>query len=110
MGSKKKRKKVQNVLNVKVGEVFCSERLLPTCQFILCQSSEAGTRLKSFRLSAISTRTHQVCSTTRLTGLPLGLSLNIKVKVKCSRYRPGVAQKVGRGIALVFYDRGTRRG
>jgi len=33
-----------------------------------------------------------------------------EVKVKCSRYRPGVAQTVGRGIALLFHDRGTRRG
>ena len=33
----------------------------------------------------------------------------VKVKVKCSLYRPGVAQRVGRGIALLFYDRGTRR-
>ena len=33
-----------------------------------------------------------------------------KVKVKCSRYRPGVAQRVGRGIALLFHDRGTRKG
>jgi len=31
-------------------------------------------------------------------------------KVKYSRYRPGVAQRVGRGIALLFHDRGTRRG
>ena len=31
-------------------------------------------------------------------------------KVKCSRYRPGVAQRVGRGIVLLFHDRGTRRG
>ena len=31
-------------------------------------------------------------------------------KVKFSRYRPGVAQGMGRGIALLFYDRGTRRG
>ena len=31
-------------------------------------------------------------------------------KVKCSRYRPGVAQRLGRGIALLFHDRGTRRG
>jgi len=31
------------------------------------------------------------------------------VKVKFSRYKPGVAQTVGRGIALLFYDRGTRR-
>jgi len=31
-------------------------------------------------------------------------------KVKWSRYRPGVAQRVGRGIALLFHDRGTRSG
>ena len=34
----------------------------------------------------------------------------IKVKVKWSRYRPGVALRVGRGIALLFHYRGTRRG
>jgi len=34
----------------------------------------------------------------------------LKVKVKWSRYRPGVAQRVGRGIALLFHDHGTRRG
>ena len=33
-----------------------------------------------------------------------------KVKVKLSRYMPGMAQRVGRGIALLFHDRGTRRG
>jgi len=33
-----------------------------------------------------------------------------KVKVKLSRYRPGVAQRVGRGIALLFHGRSTRRG
>ena len=33
-----------------------------------------------------------------------------KVKVKFSRYRPGVAQRVGRVISLFFHDRGTRRG
>ena len=39
-------------------------------------------------------------------------SMNIKVgkKLKWSRYRPGVAQREGRGIALLFHDRGTRRG
>ena len=31
-------------------------------------------------------------------------------KVKWSRYRPGVAQRVGKGVALLFHDRGTRRG
>jgi len=34
----------------------------------------------------------------------------ILLKVQCSRYRPGVAQRGGRGIALLFLDRGTRRG
>ena len=32
----------------------------------------------------------------------------IIIKVKWSPYRPGVAQKVGRGMALIFHDRGTR--
>ena len=32
------------------------------------------------------------------------------VKVKCSRYRPSVAQKVCRGIAVHFHDRVSRRG
>jgi len=35
---------------------------------------------------------------------------NIEVKVKWSRYRPAVTQIVGRGIALPFHDRDTRRG
>ena len=33
-----------------------------------------------------------------------------KKKVKWSRYRPGVAQRVGMGIALLFHDRSPRRG
>ena len=31
-------------------------------------------------------------------------------KVKFSRYRPGVAQRMGRGIALPYYDCDTRSG
>ena len=31
-------------------------------------------------------------------------------RVKWSLYRPGVAQRVGRGIALLFHDHDTRRG
>jgi len=37
-------------------------------------------------------------------------SVYSKKKVKWSRYRRGVAQRVGRGIALLFHDRSTRRG
>ena len=36
--------------------------------------------------------------------------LTLNIKVKWYRYRPGVAQRVGRGIALLIHDRGTRRG
>ena len=43
-------------------------------------------------------------------GIPLCALLYVYKKVKWSRYRPGVAQSVGRGIALLFHDRGTRRG
>ena len=42
--------------------------------------------------------------------LPEGVPHTLKVKVKWSRYRPGVTQRVGRGIALLFHDRGARRG
>jgi len=35
---------------------------------------------------------------------------NIIIKVKWSRNWPGVAQRVDTGIALLFRDRGTRRG
>jgi len=34
----------------------------------------------------------------------------IYIKEKRSRYRPGVAQRVDGGIALLFHHRGTRRG
>jgi hypothetical protein len=37
-------------------------------------------------------------------------AFNIILKLKFSLYRPGVAQRVGRGIVLLFHDRGTRRG
>ena len=40
---------------------------------------------------------------------PLQMGL-IKVKVKFPCYRPGVAQRVRTGIALLFHDHGTRGG
>ena len=33
----------------------------------------------------------------------------IYIKVKFTCYRPGVAQRVGRGVVLLFRDRGTGR-
>ena len=35
---------------------------------------------------------------------------HLNIKIKWSRYRPGVSQRVGRGIALLFHDRSTRKG
>jgi hypothetical protein len=44
------------------------------------------------------------------TKLPILMHVKRKnLKVKWSLYRPGVAQRVGRGTALLFHDRGTRR-
>ena len=40
----------------------------------------------------------------------ISYGVKLKAKVKWSRYRPGVAQRVGTGITLLFHDRGTRRG
>ena len=47
-----------------------------------------------------------------VTGAPVSnvCRLPYTHKVKWSHYRPGVAQRVGRGIALLFLDRGTRSG
>ena len=45
-----------------------------------------------------------------LSGLNRFRCYHKKVKLKFSRYRPSVAQRVGRGLALLFHDRGNRRG
>jgi len=50
------------------------------------------------------------CYITRLSLNPTIIIIIIIIKVKFSHYWPGVAQRVGRGIALLFHDRGTRRG
>jgi len=42
--------------------------------------------------------------------LPNMIMTDVKVMVKFFLYRPGVAQRLGRGIALLFHDSGTRRG
>jgi len=41
--------------------------------------------------------------------LQIWSQLKVK-KVKWTRYKPGVAQRVGRDMALLFHDYGTRRG
>jgi len=42
------------------------------------------------------------------TSALLFIPIRKTLKVKWSHYRPGVAQRVGRDIALLFHDRGTR--
>ena len=54
---------------------------------------------------------HSCCKYfTRLMLLHSLRNWNRLIRVKWSLYRPVVAQRVGRGIALLFHDRGTRRG
>jgi hypothetical protein len=43
-------------------------------------------------------------------GLCVSLTRVTDQKVRYPRYSPGVAQRVGRGIAPLFHDRGTRSG
>jgi len=58
------------------------------------------------------------CSPYKLCSISTGTVMNnymdklrsVKVKVKGCHYRPGVAQRVGRGIDLLFHDRSIRRG
>jgi len=40
----------------------------------------------------------------------VSFSVQKKIKLKCSRYRSGVAQRVGKVTPLLFHDHGTRRG
>jgi len=47
-----------------------------------------------------------LCHTVVVEDIPLFY----RQKVKWSRYSLGLARRVGRGIALLFHDRGTRRG
>jgi len=53
--------------------------------------------------------TFEVPATTSAKGNDI-LGVRLCKKVKYSRYRPGVAQRVGRGIALLLHDGSTRRG
>jgi len=48
-------------------------------------------------------RMNELCSWFNLSVL----TFLFNEKLKCSRYRPCVAQRVGRGLALLFHDRGT---
>jgi len=62
------------------------------------------------RLSILLHRGMCVTSRHQSSGAMCCLHFKVKVKVKFSRYRPSVATRVGRGIALLFHDHGTRRG
>ena len=57
-----------------------------------------------------STKTRQLFNRVSSDIIIIVIWVNMFKKVKWSRYRPGVAQRVGRGIALLFHGRGTRRG
>ena len=48
--------------------------------------------------------------TIRCLSIAIIITILKKTKLKWSRYRHGVTQSVGRVIALLFHDRGTRRG
>ena len=89
--------------------LFCRHRGLllrgysgrsPEADFSLPSTAEFKNERRCFSASA--------CAFMARTGTTVPL-LIIR-KVKWSWYRPGVAQRVGGGIALLFNDRGNRRG
>ena len=47
---------------------------------------------------------------TQVSTVSVRINKYVKCKVKCSPYRTGLAQRVGRGIALLFHDLGARSG
>ena len=83
-------------------------------KIVLARSQNCWKRLSaSSRLSArnISARTGQIFMKFWYLTIFRKSVEKIQVKkVNWSRYRHGVAQRVGRGIALLFHDRSTRRG
>jgi len=60
------------------------------------------------RLS-VTVYVHCLCCLFILSCSPY-IYIYIYIYIKWCRYRPGVAQRVGRGIALLFHDCGTGRG
>jgi len=59
------------------------------------------------QLSITASLHYKQCVTISLNSLQQWLTSKT---IKWSHYRPGVAQRVGTGIALLFHDCGTRRG
>ena len=62
------------------------------------------------RVEFVKPALHFLRNVFRIVNFLTGYMLNQQSKkVKWSRYRPGVAQRVGRSSALLLHDRGTRR-
>ena len=68
-------------------------------------AARPGRTLPPGKTSVHTVHSNQVSPEYKSIGIPRG-----PVSRKCSRYRPGVAQRVGRGIVLLFHDRGSRMG
>jgi hypothetical protein len=84
------------------------------CVHILCQKPNTFYKSRHLHLLCHTDKRGQFLQCTR-TADEIRINhatteIKVKVKVKFSCYRPVLAQKVDRGIALLFHDRGTRRG
>ena len=102
-------------------QAFLSIPITQKCQILSCDTLVANVRTditKFYRIHGTFIKTWisnfaewEVPSKIRNTQLlKRAISLCCNNKVKWSRYRPGVAQMLGRCIPLLFHDRGTRRG
>ena len=102
--------------------LFSSSRLIVLCHCLqpMCYSwsahssdSEVYILTRNLAISLLRTEVVEVQTFGNVTPPPLQAThglIKTFCKVKWSRYRPSVAQGVGKGTALLFHDRGTRRG
>jgi len=89
-----------------------SERLRQAFVMIEIRSNSLGVQNQGFRVKVFTRCAPSVKKVTIKSACPY-LYIYIereRVKLKWSRYRPDVVQRVGRGVTLLFHDRGTRRG
>jgi len=79
--------------------------------YVTYPTTRPVTHLKTLRVTALNDLTFDLPKPIHRRYIYICVCVCVCVcKVKWYRCRPSVAQRVGRGIALLFHDRGTRRG
>ena len=90
------------------------ERLsfLPTLKLGMGWRKAGGVMYRRFAPATLGSAPEEETSGRTIDRVNSNCNINMRKgkKVKWSLYKPVVAQRLGRSIALLFYDRGSRRG